>query len=496
MARLPRLFIAHCLGVMAFGFLLPMANAQDALPSKEAMFGAQQAAMRSAMQDQVDVLAPNAFAQAQQYLTEAEKDYDKARKPEKIRDKVTQSQAKLAQAVKLAQTSRSALGTPLKARDDAVAVNADKYAHEAWVRAAERFNEAAGRVEKGDISAAQKRGAESEVLLRDAELLAIKGSVLGEAQALIAKADASKVGDLAPRSLTSAKKLLQQAEAEIGRSRYDTDVPRNLASQAAYEARHALFLAEVIGPLQKKNKDEYALEEMLLGWEEPLKRMAAELGANPRFDEGYLRPAQELLDRLQQLQNENRKLRQNLDDRDAQIKTLSAEIKRVEDKLGGVSEERVSLQRRLDVQARQRANVSQVESTFTPNEARVFRQADDLVISLAGITFPVGKSTIEPASFALMTKVQDSLKLFPNASIIVEGHTDADGSDSANLILSQDRADAVKQYLISNAGINAEKISSIGYGESRPVASNQSAESKARNRRIDLVIQMAAGPAP
>jgi outer membrane protein OmpA-like peptidoglycan-associated protein len=154
------------------------------------------------------------------------------------------------------------------------------------------------------------------------------------------------------------------------------------------------------------------------------------------------------------------------------------------------------LQRRLDTQARFRANIAQVENTFTPNEARVFRQGDDLVISLSGITFPVKKSTIEPSSFGLLAKVYEALKLFPNASLIVEGHTDGDGTESANLILSQDRADAVKQYMVSNMGLNAEKISSIGYGESRPVASNQNAEGKARNRRIDVVMQIGPAPAP
>jgi len=78
--------------------------------------------------------------------------------------------------------------------------------------------------------------------------------------------------------------------------------------------------------------------------------------------------------------------------------------------------------------------------------------------------------------------------LFPGASISVEGHTDANGSDSTNLILSQDRADAVRQYLVSNFGLNAEKVSSVGYGEARPVATNETAAGRARNRRIDLVI--------
>jgi len=485
-------FIKSSALVASIVFAGATARAQEALPAKDTLFGAQHAAMEASQKAQVDVLAPTSFAQAKLTLADAEKDYDKARKLDKIRDKLGQSEAALAQATKFAQTARTALATPLKARDDAVAARADKFARDAWLRAAERFADAAGKVEKGDMSGAQKRGAEAEVLLRDVELLAIKGGILGEAQALVAKADAAKIAEVAPSTLAAAKKYLQQADMEITRSRYDVDVPKNLAAQALYEARHALFLAEIIRPLQEKKKDEHALEALLLGWEEPLKRMAAEVGTNPRFDAGYLRPAQELLERIQQLQRDLRQQKLDIADRDAQVAVLTAEIKRIEDKLGGVAEERVTLQRRLDSQAQQRANITQVENAFTANEARVFRQGEDLVISLMGITFPVGKSSIDPSSFAVLSKVQEVIKLFPKAALIVEGHTDSDGSDSANLILSQDRADAVKQYLVSNMGIDAEKITSIGYGESKPVASNQNAEGKARNRRIDLVIHIGA----
>jgi OOP family OmpA-OmpF porin len=135
-----------------------------------------------------------------------------------------------------------------------------------------------------------------------------------------------------------------------------------------------------------------------------------------------------------------------------------------------------------------RSSVAALEATFTPDEARVVRQGDDVVLSLLGIKFPSGKSTIDASSSALMKKVQQGLALFPGASVSVEGHTDANGSDSQNLILSQDRADAVRQYLVSNFGLNAEKVSSVGYGEARPVATNETAAGRTRNRRIDLVI--------
>jgi outer membrane protein OmpA-like peptidoglycan-associated protein len=142
----------------------------------------------------------------------------------------------------------------------------------------------------------------------------------------------------------------------------------------------------------------------------------------------------------------------------------------------------------VDAQERVRANVAAIESSFTASEARVVRQGDDVVISLLGIRFPSGRSTIDGSNAALMNKVREALALFPDSSIVVEGHTDANGSDSTNLILSQDRADAVRQYLVTHFGTNPEKISSIGYGEARPVATNETADGRARNRRIDLVI--------
>jgi outer membrane protein OmpA-like peptidoglycan-associated protein len=148
----------------------------------------------------------------------------------------------------------------------------------------------------------------------------------------------------------------------------------------------------------------------------------------------------------------------------------------------------VALQRRVDAQERLRSSVAALEATFSPDDARVVRQGDDVVLSLLGIKFPSGKSTIDASSAALMKKVQQGLALFPGASVSVEGHTDANGSDSQNLILSQDRADAVRQYMVSNFGFNPEKVSSVGYGEARPVATNETAAGRARNRRIDLVI--------
>lgn len=451
------------------------------------------AAIEKARSEQVDVLAPASFADALEAHQNATKDAARGRNAEKIRQRVQEGDAALQRAVTAAASARQLLGAVIKTREDALAAEAPKFAPEAWAKAAARFQQAMNENEDGEARDAQRRSAEAEVLLRDAELTAIKNSILNEARALIAQADEAKVERFAPRSLQAAKRHLAEAEQEIQRNRYDVNVPRKLAAQARYEARHASYLAQLIERVQQEESDDQAgWEALILSWEEPLKRIAADMELAAQFDQGFQQPMQELGEHAQQQAQEVRRLKQELNDREEKIAALHAQLQRTESRLGGVSEERVALQRRVDAQERLRANVAAIEGSFTPDEARVFRQGDDVVVSLLGVKFPSGRSTIDGGSAELMRKVQQALSLFPGAALSVEGHTDANGSDSANLILSQDRADAVKQYLVGNFAVDAEKISSIGYGEARPVATNETPAGRTRNRRIDLIIH--AGP--
>ncbi|MFC4309323.1 OmpA family protein [Steroidobacter flavus] len=450
------------------------------------------AAVEKGRADQLDVLAPKAFAAAVQASQAAAKEAERGRGTEKIAARVQEGEAALEKARTVAANARQSLGGVIKTREDALVAEAPKFAGEAWTKANDRFVQAMRENESGDLPNAQKRAAEAEVLLRDVELTGIKGGILNEARNLIAQADAAKVERYAPRTLQSAKRHLAEAEQEIQRNRYDVTQPRKLAGQARYDARHATYLAQQVQKvLQQEKEDQSGVEALILSWEEPLQRIADDMELDIRFDEGHQAPMKELGEYAQQQTQEVRRLKQELQDREEQIAALNNQLKRVESRLGGESQERIALQRQVDAQAQLRSNIAAIEASFTAEEARVYRQGEDVVVSLLGINFPSGRSTIDGSSAALMKKVQSALSRFPEATIVVEGHTDANGSDSANLILSQDRADAVKQYLVSQLGANAEKVSSIGYGEARPVATNETAVGRARNRRIDLVIHVA-----
>ena len=79
--------------------------------------------------------------------------------------------------------------------------------------------------------------------------------------------------------------------------------------------------------------------------------------------------------------------------------------------------------------------------------------------------------------------------MFPRSELIIEGHTDSHGGDELNQKLSQDRAESVMQYMINAMRIPTYRLIAVGYGETRPVASNETESGRARNRRIDIVIK-------
>jgi len=101
------------------------------------------------------------------------------------------------------------------------------------------------------------------------------------------------------------------------------------------------------------------------------------------------------------------------------------------------------------------------------------------------ILFNSGKASFKQETFAVLQSITAILKQYPSSKFSIEGHTDSDGKDATNQKLSEDRAGAVKNYLVEN-GIDASRLSSAGYGESKPIDSNKTAKGKANNRRVEV----------
>lgn len=125
--------------------------------------------------------------------------------------------------------------------------------------------------------------------------------------------------------------------------------------------------------------------------------------------------------------------------------------------------------------------------------AQVEKQTRGTVITLpGGVLFESGKSELLSSAEARLTQVADALVTSsPESTMVVEGHTDSQGNDQYNQKLSQSRAESVRSYLV-NHGVAADRISAKGVGESTPVADNKSAEGRANNRRVEIVVQPGA----
>ena len=126
--------------------------------------------------------------------------------------------------------------------------------------------------------------------------------------------------------------------------------------------------------------------------------------------------------------------------------------------------------------------------------AKVKDESRGMVITLDGsVLFVSGKSELLPIARQKLDQVAKALNdTDAEQKISVEGYTDSQGNDAVNQRLSQDRADAVRAYLVQQ-GVKSERIASVGKGEASPVASNDTAEGRANNRRVEIILQKKAG---
>lgn len=115
-----------------------------------------------------------------------------------------------------------------------------------------------------------------------------------------------------------------------------------------------------------------------------------------------------------------------------------------------------------------------------------------LVLTLGSVLFETDKAALQTGSRRTVQKVAEFLNQYPERKILIEGFTDSRGSDDYNRHLSEDRAQSVKELLVTN-GVDASRIEVQGYGEDYPVASNDNAAGRQQNRRVEIVISKQNG---
>jgi outer membrane protein OmpA-like peptidoglycan-associated protein len=156
-------------------------------------------------------------------------------------------------------------------------------------------------------------------------------------------------------------------------------------------------------------------------------------------------------------------------------------------------------------QARRLAEAQALEAQLSRREAELAAAAADSlrmqlqgmtarseargqVMTISGEAFASGQSALRAEARDNLQKVIDLINANPGASVLIEGHTDSQGSANLNQVLSQRRAEAVRDALIQK-GVDGSRLRAVGLGKDRPVADNGTAEGRARNRRVEVVVE-------
>lgn len=112
------------------------------------------------------------------------------------------------------------------------------------------------------------------------------------------------------------------------------------------------------------------------------------------------------------------------------------------------------------------------------------------VVTIAlNVEFDTNKAIVKEKYRNEIKKVADFMKTYTNTTAVIEGHTDNVHTAEYNQRLSQARADSVRQYLINNFGIKASRLTAVGYGLTKPIATNNTEEGRQKNRRVQAVIK-------
>ena len=395
-----------------------------------------------------------------------------------ILEEITSGRLQLQRAEEMAQVARTTLPNVIKARELARAAGATSLGKD-YVKAEKQFLKLTKAIEKNDLKYAQNNRDKVGAAFDQLEVRAIKEQKLGEARKLIDQAEEEGAKKLAPQTLEIAEQKLKDADVFISEHRYEREKIQQKSSEALFQAERLLEVTR-----QSKKIKEIESEQISLWVEGILSKTASTLSAPDMRNESFDTQRENVLGSISALQEDKQFLASQDKAHVEEIESLKQQIVLLE---GKTKEEQAAIER-LEKEKRFNELFNEVTGYFSTGEAEVYKQGNRLIIRLRAIKFPVGQSIIMPDNYGLLSKVQRAIRTFGEPDVVIEGHTDTTESEEVSEHLSQERAESVRKYLVANQTLPEDKIVAVGYGSKRPLASNETEEGRAINRRIDVVI--------
>jgi len=420
--------------------------------------------MDQAEKQQADLLSIKEYARATQNLEKAQQGLAGGYEKKYILDKAELAKTDFLQALKLAQARTPNARRILEARRSSL--NAGLRNSKPLVTALanvdddlrDETNNFTKSLEPREFSTFQKN-------YLALEIKAVQFRELNTVENTIRKADRADADDLAPKTLRQAQLDVSEAENLIAQSPRDPSVHKRSVNDAVASS---ILLSDVMDVILKApgTPEEVALKIVYQNRElEKLAKNVGSLEKNLKATESSLKQTEGAL----KIQDEELKsTRSNLMETESALMMQNQALEQ--------SSTQVRFQKAMDEAVEQ----------FSRDEAGVYQQGNKLIFRLKRINFATGDSVIPEVSKPLLVKINNIIKSLGAEVVDVQGHTDSIGPDDMNSKLSNDRAISVAQFLSSLNG--GYKLRYTGFGESRPIASNETTEGRAINRRVDLEV--------
>lgn len=391
--------------------------------------------LNEAKESNLDVLSPKNYERAADRLSSAREAMVKGKAKEKILEDVAASRGWLEEAQTRGQITGAAVKSLSDARTGAIRATAPTLYPKDFKKIDEETSDLAADAEKGNLASLTKRGDKLTNQYHELEAKSVQKNYLGEAQINLEAAKKENAAKYSPKTYEVTRSKVEAVESMI------KDNPRNIDAiirAAADATEQSKFLLSVNKQTKAGNTEDLVLQN------EKQRRMIGGIEAGAAASEAALEQANK-----------------NLAQTNANLAQKTAALKTAEE----------------------------LRKNLKPNEAEVFVENNAVKVRLKGVQFGSNSAVLNKKSASLLEKVDKALGTVGARSITVEGHTDSMGSAEQNREVSEKRAEAVQNYMVTNGKLSANQVKAVGKGEENPISDNNTARGRSENRRIDLVIE-------
>jgi len=482
--------------------VLALSNPVQAEPLDEA-----KAAVAEAKALRATEFSPDHFSKASIKLAEAEQLLLSHTDMDKAKHLLNEATTDARQASELSQQFTNTFSNLVESRDRLKLAGDDYIRDDLDKRSRKEFSRVVTAAESGNLSKGKREEKVALLTFRSALTVAAREQFVRPISKTIGKARKLKARNYAPNALKSAIKIQQETEHLIKSNPDAQSEAYSLSRQGKDSASHAIRIS-TLGSQFNRNPEK--VESWIDASDARMAVLAEAVGL--QLDRS-LGPDIQLAQLKQAVEDIKAEHTAQINDAEKQIHALGEKLAGNEEKLakseeklagyegkltkyeGKLSEyegelsDMAEVRRKLQLKREAEAKIKRLTKLFDPEVVEILLTPDaDVILRMKKLNFLSGSAVIPPEAYVLLDNAIKSIEIFPKRTARVEGHTDFMGTNEYNQELSNRRASAVRNYLLLQISDSEARFSAIGHGEEKPIANNETAEGRTKNRRIDIIL--------